>query len=445
MKKILILLILLVIPALIFSQEENNGGGSGDIDKDFSIQGFAEIENYIFTDPDNSKWNKYEGHAKADVSLKKDSVNTRAVVHGYSCLAENSEGYCDDRINIQQLYITILFDKGDIQIGKSIYQWGTADTLNPTSYFNPFDLEEMLMKEKDELYRGVPAVSGKYMIGDFTLQGVFVPVFTPSKTASGSSPWSFTPAEITVENPLSPGTDMTLPIIFNQNGDELTGMNAVGYGAQFSGSTEYFDFALSLYNGPDRDLIVSSIIDTSDLLNPKVVMNPVYASVTSAGLSLSVPVGELVINAEGTYSYNKTSVTDIRETGELQSEKIKRGYIFYAAGVNYWLKDDNFRFTAEFIQGIHLKDRDIILKPFISDYAAASVEKKILNGKLAFELKGMFNVLSYDWMAQPRIAYEIDNTLIVEASGAIFDGKSDTLFGVYSENDLVSLKVKYLY
>jgi len=71
----------------------------------------------------------------------------------------------------------------DLKIGRQRIAWGTADLVNPTDNLNPYDLEDVLDFGR---HRGSDAISiDYYFTSDFSLQGVYIPIFQPANMPVG--------------------------------------------------------------------------------------------------------------------------------------------------------------------------------------------------------------------------------------------------------------------
>jgi hypothetical protein len=122
-----------------------------------------------------------------------------------------------------EFFLTLHLEQADIRFGQQYLFWGTTDWINPTDVINPWDYENITSEPED--YRlPVTALAVDWYGRDFSLQGVWIPGFTP---AGRSFP---------------PGTVVHYP--------ELTPANSqYGFRLQsYKGST---DWSLSYYHGFD--------------------------------------------------------------------------------------------------------------------------------------------------------------------------------------------------
>lgn len=78
----------------------------------------------------------------------------------------------DNKINADENYIKINFNKTKISIGNITYSWGTADKKNPTNYLNSKDYSDIL----DVKTLPVVSISLEQYFSNFSVQVVYIPV-----------------------------------------------------------------------------------------------------------------------------------------------------------------------------------------------------------------------------------------------------------------------------
>ncbi len=117
-----------------------------------------------------------------------------------------------------------------LDLGKQFIRWGKTDILNPTDRFAPRDFLEVT----DNEFLGVIGARGQYERGAQSIDLVWVPVFTPSRTPLIGGRWA----------PLQPQTFGTtgfldLGPVFPDRSQYGARWNVIGPG--FEASLSYFD------------------------------------------------------------------------------------------------------------------------------------------------------------------------------------------------------------
>lgn len=134
----------------------------------------------------------YENRNAFDLGLQADitpGVGARAAI---TLRNENRpelfrlEDTADSRnIQLVRLLVTDAWVEGydllvrglDLRVGAQTIRWGTGDGYSPSDRINPLDLSDPIYFDRR---LAVPAVNARYHVGQFILQGVWVPFFVPS-------------------------------------------------------------------------------------------------------------------------------------------------------------------------------------------------------------------------------------------------------------------------
>lgn len=313
---------------------------------------------------------------------------------------------------------------------------------NPTSYFNPGDYREFLLKEEDELVLGVPSLSTMWYFGDVVLDVVFVPVHIPAQLPSKPSFWHPAiqnyPFDITIDE------TETLPI----------SPKNFGYGARISKSIFGADVSISGYHGPDKEPL--AIPDHTNLyLNKPVemVIVPRHFLVTKFGFDFSIDFNKFVIQCEAAYSPNKKGIPDLSSTKtySLPIEEKESHYVSYSTGFNYFIPlnriieghEGDTVLTMEWFQSKYFDTS--LEKPLFSDMIVGRIEDSYFSGKLKLYLTGAYDAREQGFMVWPRVQYDFQNGLAVELSYVYINGKEDSMIGYYRDKDCVILRLHYEY
>ncbi len=376
-------------------------------------------------------FNKVEAHGYLDFRVGTDTIHARAAAHGYLYPSGNEAEYLKNRLQVNELYLRWLTKHTDLKIGTQTIRWGTADAINPTSFFTPLDLREVLFKDEDEMYTGVHALSLSLLLGDFSLQLVCAPIASATLLPGTNSPWYVK---------LPKQHHVPLHYYYRAPAIPKNGAN-ISYGGRFSGSVSIVDFSFSAYRGIDRDVLLLPYADLSGPL-PTVYVTPKYRNLTCFGSDLAVAVSDVTLQAEAAYSFNKNAVTgpDLRSVRFAGIDTTH--YLNMAAGLNWLIDGEDFNLTVEFNKSIYLVRPHRFIDPLISDIFVARIEKKFFDGALYFRLQGIMS-LDLDFLVMPLAGYDFRNGLIIEAEGGIFGGRDDTLFGSYNSRDILRVRARY--
>jgi hypothetical protein len=93
---------------------------------------------------------------------------------------------------IRRLSATLSAGRWTFELGRQFIRWGKADILNPTDRFAPKDFLNVVNPD----FLGVVAARGTYERGNDTLDLVFQPWFTPSRTPLLNQRWTVLPQAV---------------------------------------------------------------------------------------------------------------------------------------------------------------------------------------------------------------------------------------------------------
>ena len=149
-------------------------------------------------------------------------------------------------LEVREAYVQLfgfLTKNLDVKIGRQRIVWGTADKLNPTDNLNPYDLEDVLDFGR---HRGSDAISLDYYFNsEFSLQGVYIPLFQPANMPVGVFATALSPS---IEMPQGT-TLMGMSDQVNMPRYNLAESSTAGL--KFKGFAAGFDFSLSYVWGRD--------------------------------------------------------------------------------------------------------------------------------------------------------------------------------------------------
>jgi len=164
-----------------------------------------------------------------------------------------------------------------IEVGKQFIRWGKADILNPTDRFAPQDFLNVVQADFLAV-TGARVTIGKQ---SDTLELVWVPVFTPSRTPLLMQRWVVLPAGL-------PVTD---------GGARYPGGSQFGLRWNHVGAAEY---SLSVYDGRNH----------LPLYEPSLQLTRYYPRMRMYGGDFALPLSMVTVKAEAGYFTSATKTAD---------------------------------------------------------------------------------------------------------------------------------------
>ena len=405
-----------------------------------SLTGYGELVHFMATGNrtknrgETVRLNKIEAHLKLDLTLGTETLFLKSIVHGY--LYPDAPGLSDpwyeNDIEATECYLAVVQPQFDIKAGKQIIKWGTADAVNPTSYFNPYDFSEILLRDDDLRFHGVYALAARWLPGDVTLEAVVVPVHTPTTLPGLDAPWELTFA------PAGP-----IPVLIEPATDELsTGAGNTAYALRLTGTQYGADFSLSGYHGPDREVILMPEARLEP--SPHIAMVPLYEIISTVGADLAFSFSNITLQAEATYTPDKPAPTKPSLTQYPISHLETEGYLFWTAGATL-ITDDDTTLILEYVDAFYTKHEERYLTPLFAHIFSGTVNKRLFDDDLTLELAWLFDTSQHDSLFIPSAEWNFQNGLILKLSAGIFSGSDDTLFGSYSTRDVINISARYYF
>ncbi len=334
-------------------------------------------------------------------------------------------------VNFKELYAVTRGESLDFHVGKKLYTWGKAEGYNPTDVINPHDYLDFPDREKI----GVFSASVEYAIGDYALDAVYIPFFTPSRLPGDKNRWTGTSEDdisnITGVAGLPAGDIKPRELPVNNIGNSQL---ASRLRATLSG----WDFALSYYHGFDSAPVVEE-----RMVNLIRQFTPKFNEINSYGFSTATTFDKLEAHLEALYrdtangrdddfiSYIAGGSYSWDELGVEAFEKVTL-YFEYAAE-----KVTNRKDSASFYSS------DAYTRPF-KNAVLGSLNVKF-NEDTEFGLGGNYNIDEYDHFIQPKLTHKFSDKLKLKTGLDILTGHKDTFWGKWRKNDRAFLNMTYYF
>jgi len=429
------------------SRESSNGNSE--------LQGFIEYENFTGTYPHQAFRDIVKkNEIRNNVSFRTGSdnfyfaMNSNIYIHDYAhdpaVYRNGTTRGSSFEINFNKLYYNAEFSFVRLRAGNQIYQWGTADVFNPTSYFNPMDLREALFKDQDELRQGVPSLSSLFFIGDDTLELVIVPLHVPALLPEKNTFWELRyeeegyPINIAASRPMKPD------------------IKNVAVGLQYYKNILSTDVNISAYYGPDTEPLFRPIGTIAIPNEPLAVdVHPEYHTTVKTGLALSRGWYDFVFQFEMAYSPLKTGVVDQDYSGgqipQFPFETRTFHALYTTAGFNYMIPMTKFFeghegdsvLTMEYSRPTFFSHN--IMDPMLGDILVIRIEDTFINGRLKVLVTGIVDITEKGTIIMPEVQYRFPMGLSINASYAFIHGRERSMIGLYTDNDFIRMRVRYEY
>jgi hypothetical protein len=407
------------------------------------LGGFVEYDNITyFKNIDRSKIN---GRNQAILQLElQHSVNPKANIFGSLEFRNDQADASRDRVYLDEAYLNLYLGSFDVRVGKQIYAWGRADGFNPTDNLTSWDYTDFLDTEDERL--GLISARVDYYFGDWTLEGVLAPTFTPSVLPTADSRW-FPVMAAEIPNPQFPAIGQpTLKASYALVPSVLPekSLKNTQYAMKLSGIYRGWDFSVSWFDGFDDlpALHTKTIVDSA-FTSAEIVLQPRYHRRRAIGADAATTVGSIGLRGEAAYY--------LTEDWNGTDPAIDDPYLQYALGVDRTfsdlLPDKDLFVLLQWVQEVQIPDRQTVYR--ITDLN--HVFRKSLMGKADLDFgeytkltsEGVFNVETEDWWVQLGLDKSIVDGVNLYAFIDLLGGPQDSFFGPFKDNRRAQVRLKY--
>ena len=420
-------------------------------------------ERFLLTDKNDWAWNENRLTLKLDKKITNSSKFYSEIWFrniGLPNITSSADLYNKgivDPVNfeLREAYVQVfgfLSKNLDVTVGRQRIVWGTADKLNPTDNLNPYDLEDILDFGR---HRGSDAINLNYYFNNnFSLQGVYIPIFQPANMPIGI-----------YANALTPEMELPQGMVLNEFSDTILMprynlAQSSTAGLKFKGFVKGVDFSLSYVWGYDglpfatRNTFIpvdafGSININSQLTFSRTHILGVDMATSIGGFGLwaeaaaFIPDKNVIMTNDFSAFYPASPVPVTIDSLLLDSSE---PYVRFVLGGDYNFSDGsyvNFQYMHGFIN-----ERG---QGNLNDYFFARYEKKFFNEKLKIApIGGGFIVTdwnnikdNYTILFVPEIAYQATDNVEMSLSAAIIDGKGSGVFSNLNNFDMLMFKLKY--
>ncbi|SRR5579871_1769760 len=190
-----------------------------------------------------------------------------------------------------------------VELGKQFVRWGKADILNPTDRFAPRDYINVV----DNDFLAVTGARVTYEMPSDTIDIVFVPIFTPSRSPLLDQRWVVPPVGV----PIAEGSAS-----FPGGTQQGVRWNHLGRG---------YEASLSFFDGYNNLPLISYTIDFTA---GRVLLSPYYARIRTYGADAALPLHWFTVKSEAAYFSSQTPGEDEYFEYVVQLERIKGEWSF---------------------------------------------------------------------------------------------------------------------
>jgi hypothetical protein len=371
-----------------------------------------------------------EGHLTADTAWK---ISGRIA---YDAVFDLNDYYPtavrDDQqleYSLRETYMDISAGDWDFRLGRQQIIWGEMVGLFFADVVSAKDLREFVLPEFDILRIPQWAVRSEYFKGDFHGEAIWIPY--PSYDNIGVPGSEFYP----YPNPPPPGYGMAITGEHRPAGS----LGDSNYGLRLSDLVGGWDLSAFYYSSMDTAPTFFRKVVTTPV--PTFVYTPDHKRIQQFGGTLSKGYLDTVLRVEMVYTQDRRfAVTRLSDADGV----VQKGSLDYAVGLDYTLPHSS-RINIQFFQR-WIPDHDSAMTAKrLESGASFYASTKLMDGNLEPRLLVITGLSRGDWMARPRLLWNLNGNWRWVLGADMFGGPPTGLFGQYDGKDRIYTELRYIF
>lgn len=416
-----------------FNTEEDNQ--IEDQSEKLKLTGFVELDHISYFKQRNDKINSRNQGIFQIIADGK--INNKFNFHSAVEIRNDQSDSDRNRVFVDEAYVDYRSKNFDIRIGKQLITWGTADGINPTNNINPIDYSDILDTEDERI--GSIAVQTKYYLGNFTIEGVFLPIYNPSILPKQNSRW-FTDLDQQIMLPNN--TPINANYVFLDTKLPKNDIRSAQYAVKVSTVFKGWDLSMSYYNGfDDLPSFNKDVSIASDFSSATVTITPEIKKLQVYGFDFSKAVGKFGLRGEAAYFQTEDKKGTI--------DYIDNPFFWYVIGLDRdfsnIIGENNLFVLVQWVNILATKG-DLPPNTNMNAIFQESLLSKIdleLNSISKISLQSTYDFKAKNYYIQPKYTRQIADGLNLDLFVDYLGGKKNTFFGNYDKNDRIQIRLKY--
>ena len=424
-----VLLMMLLVPMMLSPQSLFEDASSAQDSKlAYELGGYLRSTLYVGEVPTDGEGEVKSGYGELSLSLRAekkgfgDAFAEIRLREGYEFCENISE------VSMREAYVNAYLGPFDLRIGHQIVVWGRADGFNPTNNITPND---MLARSPDEDDRrlGNFLIRAFYNAHPLRYEAIWIPFFKSSVIPTNLLQL---PGNVIIGSPDHP--------------DSRLRNSAFAFRINFERSS--WDGSLSYFNGynpfPGIDADFFAVIGPV----PFVEMYPRSYRIHVLGADFATTLGGRW-GLRGEMAYRRPHADYAGNfyiiNPELQcvvgiDREFPGNFTLILQYIGRYVLDfeEMFVITSPAVVPVYnlaFKNRLIAGQQYeISHAISCRASLSLLHETLNLEVLGYGNLTSEEFLWRPKVTYDITDAFHVIVGGELYDGLSDTLFGLVDKH-----------
>ncbi len=426
---------------------------------DWSLKGdaFVKATRDLKRDSDLEARQALDSRARLENTLRFGDSGVMAALHGearYEAFDMREGGNWD--FLLREAYAEFRRETFNIGLGRQIVTWGKLDDMMILDQLSPQDFRWFAFYTKQERKIPVFMLKTGYYGPRYSIEGVLIPVFTPSEIDYFGTDWAlFGRMKETVAG--GPWPEPVKQMVGSIDIDDRTAANTAEGGVRLratEGRTDYALYYLSYYNRlpalreytPAGRLTKQFLfMPGPDTLSALAAANPTARDLTlDAGYERVHAVGVDFETVMGSYGVRGECgfFSDLPFTRASDLAYVRKKTLAAGIGVDY-TTFNNLYWNVQVVANKILNTEDLVETESFSQEIVLNVNRDFMMGDLTLDFSGIYQITEGGWMARPEMAYTMRAGLDLICGLLLLGGDETSMFGRYKHKDLIYTQLRY--
>lgn len=330
-------------------------------------------------------------------------------------------------------YLSYDSEKFDFILGSKVIRWGTGDGINPMDLINPLDVRDPIATGRADNRLPVWLASGTWFIGDWTLEGVFLPVASVEDIPRQGNPWATQGLQ-----ELYKGEDEGVLILDSQDVPNRW-FRDVEVGARLSRNFDGWDVAFIVYHG----FVNSPVYGRYETSSGIPEFRPEHPRFTAFGINFAKGVGAGTIRGELAYKPQYPVAREGSSNGigrrDLWQGVIGGDYDFN--GIYYV----NVQFFTDAVSQYFSSSTDGVIGTKLWHGFTYELSRKLFRDDLKVGVRGKTYTSGDGGLIEVFGEYKLGDDWNLSTGVMVWTGANNGLLGQYDNNDLYYVTARYYF
>lgn len=334
---------------------------------------------------------------------------------------------------LRAAYLSYDSERLDVVMGSKIVRWGTGDGINPMDVINPLDVRDPIASGRADNRLPSWLVDATLFIGNWALEGVFLPVASVEDIPRQGNPWATQGL-----NALYEAQDAGTLHLDSQDVPNRW-FRDVEAGARLSGNIQGWDVAFMAYHG----FVNSPVYGRYQTVSGKSEYRPQHPEFTAFGVNFAKGIGSGTIRGELAYKpqYPVAMESSSDGIGHRDLWQWVLGGDYSYDGVYYV----NVQFFMDAVAQYFSTSEEGFVGTQLWHGFTYELNRTFFRDDLKIGVRGKVYTSGDGALVEGFCEYKLGDDWSLSSGVMIWTGADDGLLGQYDNNDLYYLTARYYF